>query len=211
MVQLPILFQVFAPFEALIYRVASSTYIKCSMGNVALTLSGSERNYNYTIECAMGNIDIGDHNYSGLSKETSIDQALPRPACLSAGFLPPLSQSQARGFEYCQSLSARRLPQGKSIRRHAGRNIPVPLRPFPYPRCWGVTIADVIDSGACYEISENEYYIFQDTNEIYKGDVPKYCLGACRNRTALHKFKHKHPPFPRRPKVSPFGTRLYDP
>ncbi len=43
---------------------------------------------------------------------------------------------------------------------------------------WGVTIADVIDSGACYEISENEYYIFQDTNEIYKGDVPKYCLGA---------------------------------
>lgn len=41
---------------------------------------------------------------------------------------------------------------------------------------WGVTIADVIDSGAVYDI--NEHSIFEHSYKIYKGDVAKYCPGT---------------------------------
>lgn len=46
--------------------------IKCAMGGVELELSDSEKSYDYTLECAMGNIDLGDKRYAGLAKEKTI-------------------------------------------------------------------------------------------------------------------------------------------
>lgn len=53
--------------------VGSSADIDCSMGNVEVKLDGSVKDFNYEIEGAMGNIDIGRESYSGFSQSRSID------------------------------------------------------------------------------------------------------------------------------------------
>ncbi len=53
--------------------IMGEVFIECSMGNVNLELADGEQDYNYNLECAMGNIDIGDRSYSGLAKEMTLD------------------------------------------------------------------------------------------------------------------------------------------
>ena len=60
-------------------RTASSTFRRglspstCSMGYVALYLMGNEDDFNYQLEGAMGNIDIGGMSFSGFGQEKKID------------------------------------------------------------------------------------------------------------------------------------------
>ena len=43
------------------------------MGNITIHLEGQENNFNYDLSCGMGNINLGKKEYSGLSKDTTID------------------------------------------------------------------------------------------------------------------------------------------
>ncbi len=47
--------------------------VECSMGSVNLLLTGRERDFNYDIEGAMGNIDIQGESLMGLGQEKSVD------------------------------------------------------------------------------------------------------------------------------------------
>lgn len=53
--------------------VSGNISADCAMGNIALTLEGSETDFNYDIECVTGSITIGNHEYSGLAQEQSIN------------------------------------------------------------------------------------------------------------------------------------------
>lgn len=46
---------------------------ECGMGQLILNIEGSEDEHNYDLECAVGNIAVGHHNYSGLASEKVID------------------------------------------------------------------------------------------------------------------------------------------
>lgn len=47
--------------------------IKCGMGNAELYLKGSEEDYNYEIDCAAGNVTIGDESFGGLGANQIIN------------------------------------------------------------------------------------------------------------------------------------------
>ena len=47
--------------------------VECAMGNVELWLEGSEEDFNYRLEAAAGNIDLGRSSYSGLGQERRIN------------------------------------------------------------------------------------------------------------------------------------------
>ncbi|MGN1180332.1 MAG: DUF4097 family beta strand repeat-containing protein [Suilimivivens sp.] len=46
---------------------------ECGMGNMELTLTGSETDHNYEIECAAGNVDVGSFSVSALASEKAIN------------------------------------------------------------------------------------------------------------------------------------------
>lgn len=45
----------------------------CSMGNLDLKITGSQQDFNYKLDGAMGNIDLGSESYSGLGVSKKID------------------------------------------------------------------------------------------------------------------------------------------
>lgn len=45
---------------------------ECDMGNIELLLSGSEKEHNYEIECAAGNVEVGQYSFAALAAEKSI-------------------------------------------------------------------------------------------------------------------------------------------
>lgn len=45
----------------------------CSMGNLNFTLEGAEDDYNYDVDCGMGNVKIGSKRYNNLSGEFETD------------------------------------------------------------------------------------------------------------------------------------------
>lgn len=47
--------------------------VECSMGYVEMTLGGSEGDFNYTLEGAMGTIGIGNNSFGGLGAEQEIN------------------------------------------------------------------------------------------------------------------------------------------
>ena len=47
--------------------------VECSMGNVEMTLEGSEQDFNYSLEGAMGTIQLNDNIYGGLAEERDIN------------------------------------------------------------------------------------------------------------------------------------------
>lgn len=52
--------------------------MECAMGNISMMLSNDEKDFNYKLEAAMGNIDLGEQSYSGLAKEKEIDNGASR-------------------------------------------------------------------------------------------------------------------------------------
>lgn len=53
--------------------IRENAKIECSMGEVELTVKGNETDFNYNVEAAIGNIDIGRSSYSGLAREKRIN------------------------------------------------------------------------------------------------------------------------------------------
>ena len=45
---------------------------ECGLGELDLTLTGTQEDYNYDLECGVGNLDVGPDSYSGLGREKSI-------------------------------------------------------------------------------------------------------------------------------------------
>ena len=58
--------------------IGESAKLECSMGNVELTLDGSNQDYNYKLEAAAGNVDIGRDSFSGLATERRINNNAER-------------------------------------------------------------------------------------------------------------------------------------
>ena len=58
--------------------IAENAEIDCGMGNVILDLKGKETDYNYNIECAMGNVKVGENKMSNLAAERSVDNGSER-------------------------------------------------------------------------------------------------------------------------------------
>lgn len=52
--------------------IQKSASLKCSMGNLELTLSGREEDFNYQMEVAAGNLTLGRSSYSGLARKRGI-------------------------------------------------------------------------------------------------------------------------------------------
>lgn len=53
--------------------INKSADIECAMGNIELKLAGSRQDFNYRLELAAGNLDLGKDSYSGLAQERRID------------------------------------------------------------------------------------------------------------------------------------------
>ena len=51
---------------------AGKTDGECGLGELDLTLTGTQEDYNYDLECGVGNLDVGSDSYSGLGREKSI-------------------------------------------------------------------------------------------------------------------------------------------
>ena len=45
---------------------------ECGLGELDLTLTGTQEDYNYELECGVGNLDVGSDSYSGLGREKTI-------------------------------------------------------------------------------------------------------------------------------------------
>ena len=55
---------------------------ECSMGNVTLQLAGAQADYDYEIECVMGNIRLGEEKYSKKVEEKTINNGAGRKISL---------------------------------------------------------------------------------------------------------------------------------
>lgn len=53
--------------------IAEKAEIECGMGNITLDLQGKESDFNYNVECAMGNVKIGGIKMSNLAEERTVD------------------------------------------------------------------------------------------------------------------------------------------
>lgn len=53
--------------------IRSQADIECAMGNVELYLYGRKKDFNYSLECSMGNIMLDGSDYSGLARERFIN------------------------------------------------------------------------------------------------------------------------------------------
>lgn len=58
--------------------VNKSADLECSMGNLDLKLDGSKQDYNYKLDAAAGNVDIGRDSFSGLATSRWIDNNAAR-------------------------------------------------------------------------------------------------------------------------------------
>lgn len=54
-------------------EIARKAVINCSMGEIDLELSGRKKDFNYSIDCSAGNVEIEDSEYSGLGVTTELD------------------------------------------------------------------------------------------------------------------------------------------
>lgn len=52
--------------------ITGDVFAECAMGAIEFQLDGDVDDYNYEIECSMGNIQLGNNSFSGLAVEKSI-------------------------------------------------------------------------------------------------------------------------------------------
>lgn len=55
--------------------VTENIHATCSMGNLSMTLEGRQEDYNYNIIASLGNVDLGENSYCGLSSDKYIDNS----------------------------------------------------------------------------------------------------------------------------------------
>lgn len=65
--------------------VRSLADIHCGVGSIAYTASGREEEYNYDIECGVGEVICGDNSYSGLGKDRHIDNNADKDISIEGG------------------------------------------------------------------------------------------------------------------------------
>lgn len=53
--------------------VTNNANVACAMGNLDLLLNGGEKDFNFYIESAMGNLEIGSSSFSGMTNSKEID------------------------------------------------------------------------------------------------------------------------------------------
>ncbi len=51
---------------------AEKTNGECGLGELDLTMTGNEEDYNYDLQCGIGNMDVGSDSYSGLGREDHV-------------------------------------------------------------------------------------------------------------------------------------------
>lgn len=54
-------------------NVTNDLKASCGMGNIELFLKENQKDHNYHVSCAMGNITLGSNNYSGAALEQKLD------------------------------------------------------------------------------------------------------------------------------------------
>lgn len=54
-------------------KVSDELDASCGMGNIEMWLDGKEEDHNYTVECGMGRVLVGQHSYTGMSTDQKID------------------------------------------------------------------------------------------------------------------------------------------
>lgn len=59
--------------------------IDCGMGRVALAILGEEKDYGYTVDVGMGDVDLGSQSYSGLGQKTRQNQDAPNQLTIECG------------------------------------------------------------------------------------------------------------------------------
>ncbi len=52
--------------------ITQSAKLECAMGSIEMELTGAWEDFNYNLECGMGNLEVGDDTYSGLATEKQI-------------------------------------------------------------------------------------------------------------------------------------------
>lgn len=59
--------------------------VECGTGEVNVNLAGAKKEYNYQLECAMGEIAIGDDSYAGLAVEQKINNSAAKNVKIECG------------------------------------------------------------------------------------------------------------------------------
>ncbi|MDR1800389.1 MAG: DUF4097 domain-containing protein [Lachnospiraceae bacterium] len=54
-------------------KATEKTKIDCNLGNVELVLNGKESDYDYSVDCGVGDVSVGDYTYSGLGNAKAVD------------------------------------------------------------------------------------------------------------------------------------------
>ncbi|MCI9613614.1 MAG: DUF4097 domain-containing protein [Dorea sp.] len=66
-------------------EVKNSADLKCGVGSIVYTAFGEEKEYNYEIECGIGEVICGSHSYSGLGREQSFDNGADKEISVEGG------------------------------------------------------------------------------------------------------------------------------
>lgn len=53
--------------------IGEKAEVECSMGSLEMVIEGVQEDFNYDIECGMGNINVGDSQYTGIAEEKNVD------------------------------------------------------------------------------------------------------------------------------------------
>lgn len=51
--------------------IAGDLDVECGMGEIVMSLTGSEDDHSYYVECGMGNVDVGSYSHSGVASHKS--------------------------------------------------------------------------------------------------------------------------------------------
>lgn len=51
--------------------IAGDLDVKCGMGEIVMSLTGSEDDHSYYVECGMGNVDVGSYSHGGVASHKS--------------------------------------------------------------------------------------------------------------------------------------------
>lgn len=65
--------------------MAQEMYLECGVGSVTLTLHGAQEDYNYSLECGMGEVKIAEGRYSGIGVEQQIDHGAAKNLDIECG------------------------------------------------------------------------------------------------------------------------------
>lgn len=64
---------------------ADDIFIDCGIGAIDAEVSGREQDYNYEISCGVGEVSIGDNDYSGLGARKKIDNSADKTIQVNCG------------------------------------------------------------------------------------------------------------------------------